>query len=154
MRSDEEILAGELVLRFDGEEKVVRELRIKELRAWKLQLTGAIGGIGNIDFSNPKEVPQIAGLIGDRMLDLVVAYDTAGSLGGKPWLEEHATEAEIYRAFRSVLEAAFPFVGDLRGLAGQLQTLVQSAPPNSMNGPLPAGGSRPKVLKQGSRQAS
>ena len=155
MRSEEEILAGTLTVTIGGAEVPLRELRIKELREWKKTLGSVVGEIADIDFmTTPGDISKMVGtvteLAGDRITDLVLAYDKEGALGGREAIEETASATEVYRAFRKMLEAAFPFISDVQTAVSQAQALmqaVQSAPASSTSTPLPNGVSTRKRSK-------
>ena len=152
MRSEEDVLAGILTLSFGGTEKSLRELRINELRDWKKLFTQSLSGLDQLDSNNTSELGQIMDVGGNTILDLVVVYDKENVLGGRGWLEENATETEVYRAFRAMLDAAFPFVRDAMGALAQVQAIrkaVESGTPNSTNGLLPTGDSTLKPSKSG-----
>jgi hypothetical protein len=141
MRSEEEIFAGELRLRLGGEEKVIRELRIAELREWRAQFEEAVGGEGKLDLTKPVLAAKQLGGVGDDEIDLLLAYDKDGKLGGRAWVEEHATQTDLHRAFRQVQEAAFPFVTDLQSAALQVLTAAPPASPSATNGRSATGAS-------------
>lgn len=128
-RSEEEALAGILRVAVGGRERELPVLTIVAARAWKAELVSVLAGqIGEMRFDSIEDTGAIASAVGDRMLDLVVAYDTGSELGGKEYLEAKATDAEIYAAFRAILEVSFPFVRDLPSAVAVLQALAASAP--------------------------
>lgn len=128
-RSEEDALAGILRLTVGGRERELPVLTIAAARLWKAELVRVLAGqIGEMRFDSIEDTGAIASAVGDRMLDLVVAYDTGSELGGKEYLEAKATDAEIYLAFRSILEVSFPFVRDLPSAVAVLQALAASAP--------------------------
>lgn len=43
------------------------------------------------------------------LVDLVVGYDESGTVPGRDWVEENASDHEVLEAFMVLLEHAFPF---------------------------------------------
>ena len=115
---------------------MIRELpvlKIKAARAWKAQL-----GTTRIDDLDDYSVPT------DIMLDLLLAYDTTGVLGGREAIEEVATDVEVFNAFQEVLRASFPFVSDpLTVIPDFGRIVVASLLARGMNGHSPTGASTP-----------
>lgn len=123
-RSEEEILAGQLPITIDGKPRTVRVLKIGEARDWKRKLLGAMaGGIGTMALENLADGSNVVGAFGDRVLELVVAYDVDATLGGREYLEMKATDQEVYAGFRRMLAVSFPFVSDLRMAVAELRAL-------------------------------
>jgi hypothetical protein len=128
-RSEEDVLAAILRVTVGGRERELPVLTIAAARAWKAELVKALAGrIGEMRFDSIEDTGAVASAVGDQMLDLVVAYDTSSALGGKAYLEAKATDAEMYLAFRSILEVSFPFVRDLPAVVAVLQALADTAP--------------------------
>ena len=152
-RTEEQILARLLVLHVKGEEKELRVLSIAEERRWKATLTATVAGISDIDLdlTNMEQlVSSITSVAGDRILDLVLAYDVDKVLGEPAWLEANATSEEVYQAFKQILEVVAPFVHDAQAAMTYVQTMqraAQSALENSTNTRLPTGGSVRKRSK-------
>ena len=123
-RSEEDVLAGVLRVTVGSVEKTLSVRRIRAARDWKKSLArNLVGGIGRIDVRSLADGGDVAAAFGDRVLDLVVEYDSAAELGGREWLEDHATDEEIYAIFRSILEVSFPFTRDLRTAVAELRAL-------------------------------
>jgi hypothetical protein len=150
MRSEGDILAGVLTVVIGGEPFSLRELPIVELREWKGAFTSAIEGLGNLDPNSSSELGQLMDLGSGAILDLVVLYDKASVLGGKDAVEKVATETEVYRAFRVMLDAAFPFVQDAMTAYSQVQKInpAGSVPLASTNGLSPIGAPARKSSKR------
>lgn len=146
-RSEDEIFAPggpTVVLVLGGVRKTIRQLPARTNEAWKKQLAETVGakflGKGPLDDVD-KLSTAFAGLT-DAQVELLVAYDEDGRLGGADWILDHAAASEIWTAFKEVLIAAFPFLADAKRapalvaeLLPQLVALVGSKP--STNG---AGG--------------
>ena len=123
-RSEEEIIAGTLVVPVGGIKKSLRVLTIREARAWKLGLVNAIGGdVASLRLEGSSDFAPLVETVSDKLLELVVAYDVDGALGGREWLESHATDPELYAVFRKLLEVSFPFVRDLRTALVELRAI-------------------------------
>lgn len=150
-RQEEDVLSGVLlVVLGSGESKATKTLPIRTVakaRDWKRGLLRSVGGgIGTMNLETIVDSGDVASAFGDRMLDLVVSYDESASLGGREWLEQNATDAQVYSVFRRLLEVSFPFVRDLRtvivelralGMADLLAGVVKPAAPASSDGSLP-----------------
>lgn len=123
-RSEEDVLAGVLRVRVDGAERELPVRRIRAARDWKRSLArNLVGGIGRIDVRTLADGGDVAAVFGDRVLELVVEYDETAALGGRDYLEEHATDQEIYAIFRGILDVSFPFARDLRTAVSELRAL-------------------------------
>ena len=110
-RSDEEIASGTIRLALGGQERLLPVLPIARNRVWTAAFAAAIE-------KQLAEVPQLdtlgdasAAIAGatDMLIDLLVAYDEGGVLGGRDWIENNATAPQVYEAFKAVTAAAFPF---------------------------------------------
>ena len=156
-RAEEDVVAGVLPVPVGGIVKNLRILSMRESRAWKLSLVNAgTKGIGNLDLRSSEDVGPLIDTAADKILELVVAYDVDGTLGGREWLESKATDVEIYAVFRRCLEVSFPFVKDLRSALAELRALgladllanAASRPASSGSGASPDGasGSTPVLL--------
>ena len=160
-RSNEDVLAGILRIPVGGVEKQIPTLPIKASREWQSLLADKLGGFGMALASDQSlaSISAFASLSLDTILDLVVAYDRTGALGGREWLEENADAAQLYAALRSMGEVAFPFVNDVRSLLAMLpgllaQAAVGSNSPSSTNGRSPTGASTRKPSKTDSTPRS
>lgn len=149
-RTEDEIVGGLLTVVLGSIRKPLRILTMREARVWKLSLVGKLGGeIGSLDLASTKDVGPLIEAASDRILDLVVAYDVDGTLGGREWLEGNASDLEVYSVFRRMLEVSFPFVRDLRTALAEIRALGLadllagggSRPASSTNGDSPAGDS-------------
>jgi hypothetical protein len=156
-RSPENILAGILRIAVGGVEKIVPTLPLRATREWQAGLAKAreFTPPGDDDWTAPL-ASEFVGLTFDAILDIVVAYDRTGALGGREWLEEHADPAQIYAAASQMAEVAFPFATNIPMLLAALvaQSVVGSKSPNSTNGHSPTGDSIPEPLKTLSTRAS
>lgn len=153
-RSQEELAGGFLKVVVGGSTRNLPTLKIRAEREWKLLLASTLGEAQvGIDFEELKKggdstylaLAPLANLATDLSLDLLVAYDKDGVLGGRDYLEEHADASEVYRALLKALRVAFPFVTDVRSVINELINLrglvavVRSTNSSSMNGQAPDG---------------
>jgi len=126
-RGEEEILANSgLAVVVGGVPKSIRALPIRANRDFKELLAERLSSFmgpltGMQDSDDWGLVIRVVAGSTDLLLDLVLAYDQEAALGGREWLEEHATEGEIYATFKVVMVAAFPFLRDA-GLYPQLMS--------------------------------
>jgi hypothetical protein len=72
-------------------------------------------------------VSVFAGMTREQV-DLLVAYDLEGRLGGSAWILEHATPREIWEAFKRVFWESFPVFDDARRFPGIIGELLSNAP--------------------------
>lgn len=126
-RTEDEKVAAQIPVVLGTVTKALRVLSMRESRKWKLGLVnavgGASGGLARMDLGKTGDLGPLADAAADRILELVIAYDVDGSLGGRDWIEEHATDAQVYAVFRTVLSLSFPFVTDLRTALAELRAL-------------------------------
>jgi hypothetical protein len=158
-RSPEDVLAGVLRIAVGGVEKLVPTLPIKATRKWQEAIghgpSGFTAPVSEDDWT-AATVSEFTGLTIETVLDIVVAYDRTGALGGREWLLENADPAQIYAAASQMAEVAFPFATDIPMLLAALvvRSVVGSIPPNSTNGHSPTGTSTPRRSKRASTPAS
>lgn len=125
-RSEEDVLRGVLLVSL-GKPPVTKEipvLSIAEARKWKAALGRTLGGeVANMSLERLQDAGPIALAVGDRTVDLVLAYDTTAALGGREWIEANATDAQLYGLLRRLVEVSFPFVRDLKTLVSELRAI-------------------------------
>lgn len=152
--------AGILIV-LGGHAKSVAPLTIDRNREWKKALADLIGvAFGSLAASASDWTQLVTTLAGmtDQQIDLLIAYDEAGSLGGREWIERHATEREVWDGLKAVLDEAFPHLAELLQKvppAILLPTMLQLLE-SSMSSPSPAGprSEAPKSLKPRSPRPS
>ncbi len=91
-------------------------------------------------------------------IELLVAYDEDGSLGGAEWIAAHATEREVWTGLKAVLDEAFPQIAELLRRCRRpscIPTVLQLLE-SSTSSPSPAGppSAAPKSSKPRSPRAS
>jgi hypothetical protein len=157
-RSEEEVASGLLLVSVGGVVKSMPTLPIKHIPEWA-KLLDAVTPSG-IAASNPDDgFGLIARVTNTALLDLVVAYDRTGALGGREWLEENADPAELKAAAVQMADNAFPF-GEAAAVIGTAvmtrvgQAAAASDPPSSTNGPSPTGASARKRSARASTRSS
>jgi hypothetical protein len=139
-RTEEEVLSGLLQISVGGITKAVPTLPIKYVAEWAKLLDALTPTEPATD---PREgFTLIAKVTTAGLLDLVLAYDRTGALGGREWLEEHADAQQLRAAAVQMADNAFP-LGDGASVVGQmLATMIgkaapkddSSEPPSSTNG--------------------
>jgi hypothetical protein len=142
-RNPEDVVTGVLQLSFGGVVKSMPTLKIKQIPEWAAVLDARTP-------STPAPADSAAGftfvaqITLSGLLDLVVAYDRTGALGGREWLEENADPTELREAALAMAGNAFPF-GEGAGVVGRMlmdlikQAVAPSPPPKSTNGRSPGG---------------
>ena len=158
-RTPEDILAGVLRIAVGGVEKIVPTLPLRATREWQARIGTGPSGFSvpvTVDDWTAANVSEFAGLTVDTILDLVVAYDRTGALGGRDWLEENADPAQLYAAAEQMAEVAYPFADNVRLLLAALvvRTVVGSPSPKSTNGRSPTGASTRRRSKSASTRTS
>jgi len=141
-RTDDEVAFGIIPCRFSSEVRYMRTLKINAAKEWKALLGRKLAGtIAEYDVpamrpgGGSKMLESLIGLgmLGtDTVLELVVAYDKRGTLGGSEWLGENADDAELYAVFRSIFAVHFPFVRDVLSAMGTLAGLLASGAPEAV----------------------
>ena len=122
----EALAASPIAVVLGGRERLLPPLSIRRNREWKRALAEAVGEAW-VALGEANDFGVIAGLVAgltDEMIDLLIAYDLSGALGGREWIEEHATDSEVYAAMKEVLAVAYPPFRDARGIPGLGQALL------------------------------
>ena len=146
-RTDEQKIRGILPVRWGGELREVPTLKRGASRIWRERLPGALTAVGTVNVDGFASFASLGNLAGDTMLDLILEYDQSRVLGDREWIDAHVDDEEIYAAFRGMLEVAYPFVGDVRGILAEIRGMGLFSPsplPTSTSTPSPSGDSRRK----------
>lgn len=140
------MVAGTIRVRLGGYAKELPELNIDDNEAWQAKLaTDLASQLKHVDTIREwDQAVAVASASTPLMVDLLVAYDHTGVLGGREWIRQHATPAEVYAAFKEVALASYPFGRDLSkfpSLIGMMMEQVAkvssastSSPPKSTGG--------------------
>ncbi len=124
-RTEEQVLAQAPITVWPGGEKHdVKLLVIRESREWRGKVVGLLSSLSqysSVDTSHADEFHTamdalIVGM-GDQVLDLFFEY--AKELD-RDEIEKKATDQEVSVAFKQVVAIAFPFVGNVAGIAEKL----------------------------------
>lgn len=117
-RTEADQVYGRIPCRFGNEVRYLPTMKIGPVRAWKRTLAESASRLAGLDLREGEQAISDLTLFAsgatDEVLDLVLAYDTTGALGGRDWLEAHADDRELYVVLRSILAVHFPFVEDVR----------------------------------------
>lgn len=141
-----------------GQLEMVAPLSIARNRDWKRRLAERIGvawlSIGDTADNWSELVASVAAMT-EAHIDLLIAYDQAydadgnptqaGVLGDRAWIEEHASEREVWTGLKAVLDEAFPQIAELLRKvppAVLLPSLLQLLG-SSTSSPSPAGPTDP-----------
>jgi len=127
MRSEEQIVGqAPLLVKFGGKEYQIRPLVIKESREWRRKIAQMLGQLPlyvSATTDKPDDFQQaLNGMLvdmPDKVVDLVFEY---GKDLPRDEIEAVATDAEMAKAFESILEVAFPLA---RSIAGATMKLSQ-----------------------------
>lgn len=105
-RSPEDVATGVLRIAVGGTVKAVPTLKLKQIPEWTLALDACTPSRSDRPlgegFTIALETATTA------LLDLILAYDRTGALGGREWLEEHADPAELRAAIEAMLGNVYP----------------------------------------------
>jgi hypothetical protein len=100
----EEIARGLLTFSIDGQVRVVPELKWRENRAWQLLVEAGIARLAGVSLDTPEGQRATS----DYQFEAILAYDKTAVLGGREWLEEHATETDLDALYDRFLGTAYP----------------------------------------------
>lgn len=142
MRAETDILARAGVpLVIGGETRLVTPLTIAQNREWKRLLADKIAGL-DIGSSWASFLLRLSTLTDDQV-ELLVAYDRHNALGGREWIEAHATDTEVWDALKEVLELAYPQLRELKKLpiGEMIPSIVRLVTGQSMSSASPSGDS-------------
>lgn len=144
-RSAEDILSRVVRVTLGGQTYELPVRSIKANREWKAsldaRLSSVLARIESSDEAEDSRAALVAALSSqvDDLIDMLLAYDTAGVLPSREAIEDIEPDAtlDIVRAIRGVLNAASPLV--VAALARMTQTEPSSPPtsssPVSITGP-------------------
>ena len=127
MRSEEQKVAQlPILIYFGGKEYQVKPLVIKESREWRRKIADMLGQLP-LYIKTTSDAPEefqkaLTGMMvdmPDKVIELVFEY---GKDLPRDEIEAVATDAEMAKAFESILEVAFPLV---RSIAGATMKLSQ-----------------------------
>jgi hypothetical protein len=130
VRGDNEAFAGKITGTVDGEPVSIPVLRIKHAEEWRTELEVQAAVVGTTIFEGLPGMLGMSSSMVDAMLELVIAYDRSGVLGGKEAFIEKASDGEAWLLFKEMVDASYPFVDDLNRM-GLLLSKVTSAPSSS-----------------------
>jgi hypothetical protein len=140
-RTPEDVAAGILRIAVGGTVREVPTLKAKYVGAWAervllLDDAGRAVKIKPLEEWTAADVAQLAGPALDRVIDLIVAYDRTGALGGREWLEENADPPQLQDALTAMLGNAFPLADSPEVLAATVmgQVAAASNQPRSTSG--------------------
>ena len=125
MRSEDQVVSqAPILVSFGGTEYQIRPLVIKESREWRQKLAkmmGELSPVVNVTTDTPEKFQEAMNSLlvtmPDTVVDLVFAY---GKELPRDEIEAVATDAEMAKAFESILEVAFPLARSVTGITGKL----------------------------------
>ena len=125
MRSEDQVVSqAPILVYFGGAEYQIRPLVIKESREWRQKLAkmmGELSPVVNVTTDTPEKFQEAMNSLlvtmPDTVVDLVFAY---GKELPRDEIEAVATDAEMAKAFESILEVAFPLARSVTGITGKL----------------------------------
>lgn len=158
---EEAILIRRIKIVLGGRVKNVAPLAIDRNRLWLDGLAEMVGVVWTTVAGSADDWQKLiatSGIMTDQQVDLLIAYDEAGSLGGREWITSHASPREVWDGLKAVLDEAFPPLAELLRKvppAILIPTLLQVLR-SSTNSPSPAGppSGAPKSSKPRSRRAN
>jgi hypothetical protein len=142
-RTDEQRLRGVIPVTWGGEVREVPTLKRGPSRAWKESLAKALQEVGTFQVGQVESLVLAGNASMDRMLDLVLEYDSTHVLGDPTWIDQNVDDGEVYAAIRQFADVSYPFIGDLRGVLAEVRGMGLLASPSvspvSTNGASPTG---------------
>lgn len=141
--SPEQIWAPKITLTLGGVPKGIRPLAANPTKPWKELLATRLRETFGSLTTNAQDWSQVVGLVAgftDLQIELLVAYDHEGRLGGAEWIGDNASEAEIYEAFKTLVKEAFPFLADAQRFPQLLAALLPQVLELSGNSRSASGG--------------
>ncbi len=156
-RLPEDVAIGVLRVVIGGSERSLPTLKAKYVPEWARKLDDLTPSDHESDPDNGFAIIAQVSLAG--LLDLIVAYDRTGALGGREWIEENADPSELAEVARQMAGNAFPFGNAADMVVGTMQMdlmakAVRLVQPNSTNGPSPIGASTRKRSARASTRSS
>jgi hypothetical protein len=156
LRTDAEEEARAIIrLRLGNTDRVLPELAFDPWCDWVNVYNARLAESAKLDeqvAAAPDQQLSIMATFPTRVeIDLLLAYDTSGVLGGREWIQAHASPREIHEAFVKVRAVAFPFEDQMedaikqvtaQALIGQLQAARGARSSNAL--PPSTAGRRPK----------
>ena len=140
-------MRGVVPIRWDGEIREIPTLKRGASRIWKQSIGGQLADVGVLP-PTLDALPVAGDMVTDGMLRLVMSYDASHVLGTSEWIDENVDDSDVYEAFRVLMDVAYPFVTDLRGLITELRGMglfsTPSVSPESTNTASTSGASRRK----------
>jgi len=129
LRPDDQVAGGFIPVSVGGQSKNLPELKRHRNREWKALFQQTVGDTlaKSHALTDMEDVVQLIAGSSDVQLDLLIAYDESGALGGREWLDTNATDREIYTALKKITAIAFPEMPDLMTRMPQLVGLVLEA---------------------------
>jgi hypothetical protein len=157
-RTPEDLALGVLRIPLGDTLKVMPTLKARWLPEWAALFARPKGEPKALDewtTADADEALLSAKTVG-RVIDLIVAYDRTGALGGREWLEENADPSQLKAALDQMVGNAFPLADDPAGLASLvvLRQVVPSNPPSSMSGSSATGASTRTRSRRASTRSS
>jgi len=147
-RSPEDVAAGILRIAVGGSVREVPTLKAKYVGEWARTVLladdqGESVKIKPLEEWTAYEVTRLAGPALERLIDLIVAYDRAGALGGRDWLLENADPPQLEAALAAMLGNAFPLADSPEVLAATVMGQVAAglSQPSSTSGRSRSGAS-------------
>ena len=122
-RSDDQIVTqAPILVSFGGKEYQIKPLVIKESREWRRKFAGILGQLPLFNAADTPDKFQkiINGMfmdVPDSVIDLIFEY--VKDLP-RDEIEAVATDAEMAKAFESIIEVAFPLARSMVGIPATL----------------------------------
>lgn len=153
LRPDEEVAGGYISATLGGQARSLPVLPRAEnrefQRVYKERVGQTIKSAGELN--DLEDVIQLMSASIDEMMEVVLIYDKTGALGGREWIDTHATDREIYELFKKVTHAAHPFgqdlvaaIPDLRAMLLRSMLRAAAGSPSTSSSPPSTAGRRKK----------
>ena len=136
LRPDEQVVGGFIAMRLGGQSFEVKVLPIALSRRWlgdaKAAIVAMKGTAEGLD--SFEDVADFIAGQSTAMMDLLISYDRIGVVNGgkkalpdRRWIDTHATDGEVYEAWKRVTAATSPLAQEaLRIVPDLVPELIQA----------------------------
>jgi hypothetical protein len=136
LRPDEQVAGGFIVMRLGGQSFEVKVLPIAQSRRWLADAKTAIVAMKGTA-EGLESFEDVADFIAGQsvaMMDLLISYDRIGVVNGgkkalpdRRWIDTHATDGEVYDAWKRVTAATSPLAQEaLRIVPDLVPVLIEA----------------------------
>jgi hypothetical protein len=141
-RSVADIVAGVVRLRLGGQTFVLPVLPRNAAAEWRRTIDAQWGDLGDALTAASDDTPRVVAMLmgqPDKLLAMLRAYDVTNVLPEPEWIDEYATDAEVFLGVIELWRSANPFPAAVAEMASESETTSTSPEPSSSS-PTPTAG--------------